>query len=112
MGISKGVLEVEKTDIDNIISIYDTKYSSPEIKSLLKLLIHLLHIKEPLSLSNSLTEPAMDLIWSNCSELKSHFYNLMAGLLISRKASTWLKADNWKKVNSLIDSIYSSITHK
>jgi hypothetical protein len=59
MGLSGGILEVKKSNIDHIINIYDKKHSSPEIKSLLKLLIHLLHIRAPLSLSDSLTVPVM-----------------------------------------------------
>ena len=54
LGLSGGVLEVKQSDIDNIIAIYDRKHSSPEIKSLLKLLIHLLHVRAPLALSESL----------------------------------------------------------
>jgi len=54
----------------------------------------------------------MNLIWDNCSEIKVHFYNLMASLLIDRKVSIWLKKDEFSKIKILIDSIYKSIKHK
>jgi hypothetical protein len=74
-----------------MINIYDKKHSSPEIKSIVKLLIYLLYIQEPLSLSENLAISSMNIIWSNCSEAKSHFYNLMGALLIHRKAAPWIK---------------------
>jgi hypothetical protein len=82
---------VKQSDIDHIIAIYDKKHSSPEIKSLLKLLIHLLHVRHPLSLDNSLALPVMDQVWRSCTDQRSHFYTLMAGLLIDRKAGNWLR---------------------
>ncbi len=92
LGISGGVLEVRQTDIDSILAIYDRKHSSPEIKSLVKLLIHLLHVRQPLSLSEALAVPVMDQVWRSCTDQRAHFYTLMAGLLIDRKAGDWLRA--------------------
>jgi hypothetical protein len=111
MGLSGGVLEVKKSNIDHIINIYDKKHSSPEIKSIVKLLIHLLHIRAPITLSDPLDVVVMELVWNNCTELRSHFYTLMAGLLIDRKAGKWLRESGLGKIDLLIESIYSSVTH-
>jgi hypothetical protein len=111
MGLAPGQLTCSQADINHIIGIYDAKHSSPEIKSLVKLTIYLLHIREPLSLSQALTVSAMDLIWQNCSELKTHFYNLMAGLLIDRKARVWIQDNSYAKVDQLITIIYATIAN-
>ena len=73
--------------IKAIVDIYDLKHASPEIKSVIKLLVSLLHIKEPFRLSENLIIPSMDLVWQNCSEHKTQFYHLMSALLVDRRAS-------------------------
>jgi hypothetical protein len=78
---------------------------------LLKLLIHLLHVRPPLVLSESLAVPVMELVWRSCTEQRSHFYTLMAGLLIDRNAGNWLRESGLEKIDHLIESIYTSITH-
>lgn len=111
LGLSGGVLEVRQRDIDHILAIYDRKHSSPEIKSLLKLLIHLLHLRAPLTLSEPLTVPVMEIVWRSCSDQRPHFYTLMAGLLIDRKAGQWVRESGLEKIDQLVESVYSSITH-
>jgi hypothetical protein len=54
-------------NISAIISIYDRRHSSPDIKSAVKLLVNLLYLKAPLRLSEPLVLPAMNLVWQNCS---------------------------------------------
>lgn len=102
MGLSGGVLEVKNANIDHIINIYDRKHSSPEIKSIVKLLIHLLHIRAPLSLSEPLVVQVMEQVWNNCTEQRTHFYTLMAGLLIDRKAGDWLRQSGLTKIDQLV----------
>ena len=111
MRITGGTLEVKRENIDHIINIYDKKHASPEIKSLVKLLIHLLHIKAPLSLTDNLIVTVMEIVWNNCTDLRPHFYNLMAGLLIDRKAGQWLRESSLDKIDILLGSIYNSLAH-
>lgn len=61
------MLECDQEKINSIIDIYDKKHSSPEIKSLLKLLISLIWIRKPLKLSQYVISTTLDLIWNNCS---------------------------------------------
>ena len=96
-------------DISRIIDLYDRKHSSPEIKSLIKLLVYLLHMREPLSLKGAVTYEAMNVVWGNCSEAKPHFYGLMTGLLVDRRVKGWLKSDNYAKVDQLIEIVFGSI---
>ena len=111
MGLSGGVLEVRSANVGHIIAIYDRKHSSPEIKSIVKLLIHLLHIRAPLALSEPLVVQVMEQVWNSCTEQRTHFYTLMAGLLIDRKAGDWLRQSGLSKIDQLVESVYSSVTH-
>lgn len=103
MDLGEGVLEVTMKDVSAIVDIYDRKNSSPEIKSAVKLLVILLHLKTPLKLSDKLLVPAMDLVWSNCTEEKSHFYQLMSALLVDRRASDWVKSNNYSKIDDIVN---------
>ena len=62
LDLGSGILEVTERDIVAIINIYDRKNSSPEIKSAVKLLVNLLHLKEPLKLNDPLLLSAMDIV--------------------------------------------------
>ena len=53
----------------------------------------------------------MDMTWSNCTDEKSHFYQLMSALLVDRRSSNWLKGNNHKKIDEIIEETYSSCTH-
>jgi len=77
-------------NISSIINICDRRYSAPDVKSAVKLLVNLLYLKKPLHLSENLILPAMNLVWQNCSDQKPHFYQLMSALLVDRGASAWL----------------------
>jgi hypothetical protein len=61
------VLDCNQEKINIIIDIYDKKYSSPEIKSLVKMLISLIWIKKPLQLAEEVKNTTLDIIWRNCS---------------------------------------------
>ena len=67
LDLGAGTLSVSMKDVTSIIDIFDRKNSSPEIKSAVKLLVNLLHLKAPLKLSEPLLVSAMDIAWSNCS---------------------------------------------
>ena len=53
-------------------------------------------------LSENLLVPAMDIVWSNCTEEKTHFYQLMSALLVDRRSSDWLKGNNYSKIDEII----------
>jgi hypothetical protein len=53
----------------------------------------------------------MDIAWSNCTDEKTHFYQLMSALLVDRRASDWLKSNNYSKIDDIIKETYSSCTH-
>jgi hypothetical protein len=53
----------------------------------------------------------MEIVWNNCTDLRPHFYILMAGLLIDRKAGTWLRESSLDKIDILLGSIYNSLAH-
>ena len=109
MGLSAGELECSTEDIARIIDLYDRKHSSPEIKTLVKLLVYLLHMRDPLRLKGAVAYEAMNVVWGNCSEAKPHFYGLMTGLLVDRRVRDWLKSDNYSKVEQLVEIVYGSI---
>ena len=52
----------------------------------------------------------MDIAWSNCTDEKTHFYQLMSAMLVDRRASDWLKGNNHKKIDEIIEEIYASCT--
>lgn len=101
--LTNGVFKLDMRHITAIVEIYDRKHASPEIKSAIKLLVSLLHIKAPFALSESLIVPAMDLIWKNCTDHKTHFYHLLSALLVDRRAADWLRSDSYKKVEQIIE---------
>jgi hypothetical protein len=98
LGLPPAGFSISLNQISSILDIYDIKHSSPDIKSAVKLLVNLLHIKAPLKLNEDLLIPVMDLVWKNCSEHKTHLYHLLAALLVDRRASNWLRSDNHSKV--------------
>lgn len=67
LGLTNAEFTVDLTQISAILDIYDRKHASPEIKSAVKLLLILLHIKSPFKLSKNLLVPTMDLVWQNCT---------------------------------------------
>lgn len=78
-------------NIENIITLYDRKYSSPEIKTFTRLLINLLYLRTPLNLSENVENKVLNLIWQNCSEAKPYFYDLLGALLVNTKNKQWVQ---------------------
>lgn len=73
----------------------------------MKLLLNLLHMKSPFKLKLDLLVETMDIVWKNCTEHKIHFYHLLSALLVDRRASHWLKSDNYVKIEQLLSETYS-----
>lgn len=103
------VLDCDQVRIDYLIDIYDKKHSSPDIKSLLKLLIALVWIRKPLKLAEEVVFTTLDLVWRNCSEAKPYFYNIMSALLVSKVSVFWIRNNDHQKVKSLINEIEDSL---
>lgn len=97
------VLDCDQAKIDCLVDIYDKKHSSPDIKSLLKLLVAFIWIRKPLKLSEEVVFNTLDLIWKNCSESKPYFYKIMSALLVSKISMTWISKNDHEKVKSLIN---------
>lgn len=76
----------------------------------MKLLVNLLHLKTPLKLSEDLLVPAMNIVWGNCTDEKTHFYQLMSALLVDRRSSNWLKSNDFSKIDEIIKETYASCT--
>lgn len=104
------MLDCDQTRIDYLVDIYDKKHSSPDIKSLLKLLIAFIWIRKPLKLSEEVIFNTLDLIWKNCSESKPYFYKIMSALLVSKISMSWISKNDHEKIKSLINEIEDSIT--
>jgi hypothetical protein len=104
------VLHCTRDNIEALIDIYDKKYSSPDIKSLVKLLISLIWIQKPLRLSDEVIEHTLDLVWKNCSEDKPYFYNISSALLVSKYSLEWVQNNDHQKARSLIKETKESIS--
>ena len=107
--VASHVFDCKFSDIQAIINIFDSKYSSPEIKTLTRFLVSLVFFRPPLALSENIQIKTLDTVWNNCSEAKPYFYQLMGALLVNKESCEWLKSDDHSKTKDLVEKIIKSI---